>query len=272
MQTLRVLLASIVTLVLIVLDWNFLAGEKVVERLTLGATIILALATYALFAATTEVATQTSGLSLETAKLAKDAVKGNELAERHHRETLRPIVWQDVRLDCVRDGREAGPWIFRITGECANLGNGPAKGAYAYVDIQGFVRCIMDIGPLAAGERRNVTREFSFDYSTAEAEETFDRWPLIEDEDPVSSLRNWPCTVRTIYWSIFSDEDPWHTVQRLVTGTRNAMQNDTHEPVTGEWFSRNYAARFYRTKTREFGAVRGEPKRDGSGEDALNFE
>ena len=277
---LRTIIAASILLAATPFIWYALSGEKVVERLTFLATLLLALVTFSLFVATLEVARQTAGLGFETAQLAKDTVKANDLAvrsadaaERHHRETLRPLIWQNVRLDCTRDGRDEEPWIFRLSGQCVNIGLGPAKKSFAFVDIVGFVRCVLELGPMSAGERRDVDQIFEFNYSTEQAEDTFDRWPRLSGA-PLESLRNWPFVIRTVYWSIFDDEQPWQTKQRAVTGTLMAMERTTHEPTTVESFFQRTDVRFFSRYTRNLGEPRGKPvdHPSGPGHDALNFD
>jgi hypothetical protein len=71
----------------------------------------------------------TRRLAVETAGLAKDQVAASLLSDRHHQESVSPILVFDGTVELISDHTPDGTcehsW-FRLRGDIKNVGNGPA--------------------------------------------------------------------------------------------------------------------------------------------------
>ena len=104
------------------LGWNeptWVSAGSIAGAVVAIATLVLAVMTWRLASATTTLATETKDL----------VVSGNaerDQVERHHQQSLTPLVVLDA--DCIPDGGRV-----RFVGKIRNIGLGPATGVYICV-------------------------------------------------------------------------------------------------------------------------------------------
>jgi hypothetical protein len=118
--------------------------SAIVAALAAGATFYLALLTR-------ELARRTSEMAEETKDLVKAAGDERLQVERHHQQTLMPIVY--LEAECCMQPRLGGIYIV-FQGEVRNVGGGPSTGINILLKPSGYVERIAYQGLIGPNERR----------------------------------------------------------------------------------------------------------------------
>lgn len=122
------------------------------------ATFFLAWLTRNLAAATTEMARKTADLSSETSEQAKASVEAIAQAQRHHEQSLMPIVF--VNFDCTARTAANKRWI-QLKGEVRNIGPGPATEIYLHLRAATYVpEYAIYLGVIGANSQQPVELEY----------------------------------------------------------------------------------------------------------------
>ena len=136
--------------------WAIVAAIASVAAATI--TAVLAFATVSLARQTKSMAEATAALAQETKDSLGITRDGVEQNERHHRETLMPIV---VLSASFRIDRKRGAFTGRLFGDVRNIGGGPSATTTIILRPDGLDHVKIDIGPLAANSTVPLDHEIS---------------------------------------------------------------------------------------------------------------
>ncbi len=95
----------------------------------------LAKATSEMSSATREMVAKTAALGAQTAKQTEESALAIEQAQRHHEQSLMPIVW--VSLNCFRVQTSEG-WAIGVEGTLISSGLGPATAVYLHLNLAAY--------------------------------------------------------------------------------------------------------------------------------------
>jgi hypothetical protein len=109
----------------------------------------LALATQKLSEKTAEMTTQTASVANETRDLVNSSAEDRAQVERHHQETLAPLLV--VEADLVKSNTEGEQ--VALQGYLRNIGGGPAREAWIYIRPSLAAPAQFSVRPIAAGDR-----------------------------------------------------------------------------------------------------------------------
>lgn len=126
------------------------------EWIKWGADLALFLATGLLAIYTAKLFRETRNTAQQTGSLVAEAINDRKMTERHHRESLLPVVTFISEAKYVRPQDRAGPEIYQeaqiiITGVLQNAGTGPALDCMVEASILGFAPVNFTLGALRAG-------------------------------------------------------------------------------------------------------------------------
>lgn len=207
----------------------WLKEHAVLDVALLAATIALAVYTARLFASTREMAEK-------TAALVKSTVDANALADRHHQESITPIVALNACLTAeygaLDPPTQKPAWKFFLRGTVANTGLGPALNIRVEIDASDCVPQVFRMKSLAANSSEPIVGE----RGGAGAAYVWYRVPFNENED--RRARCVPYTSRVYYENLFQtpgktvqethsgDELDLRLVEQLIPGARNRVFED----------------------------------------------
>lgn len=112
---------------------------------------LAAIATLYLAFYTRQLARRTSEMALETRDLVKAAGDERQQVERHHQQTLMPIVF--LEAGCIMRSGSDGTWIV-FEGTIRNVGGGPSTGINILFKPFGFVERVSYQGLIGPNEGR----------------------------------------------------------------------------------------------------------------------
>jgi hypothetical protein len=125
--------------------------------------------------ATKDMVAKTALLGAQTAKQAQESALAIEQAQRHHEQSLMPIVW--LTLDCdltsvvASDPPEAA---IMVTGHVVNSGPGPATSVYLHLKASFYIpRYALYLGLIGP----NATRPFKFVLSRGQLNQALEHFP-----------------------------------------------------------------------------------------------
>lgn len=122
------------------------------------ATFFLAWLTRNLAAATTEMAHRTADLSTQTANQVNETVAAIEQAQRHHEQSLMPLV--SLQFDCTMETEGPRKWIH-LRGDVINVGPGPATAVYLHLSTMAYVpQYAIYLGLIGANSRKELNLKY----------------------------------------------------------------------------------------------------------------
>lgn len=126
------------------------------------ATTYLAFITRNLAIATRQMAKKTADLAAETATQVKETAGAIEQTERHHQESLAPILFLSV--DCRMSLGADGLSRLIFSGEVRNVGPGPAVKVYLYIRPVGYGARRIFLGVIGANSASPMAKQVDYGY------------------------------------------------------------------------------------------------------------
>lgn len=109
--------------------------------------------------ATNDMADKTAGLATQAAKQVEETAESMDQAQRHHEQSLMPLVW--VKIDCQIRPRSV-EWFFDINGTVLNSGPGLATAVYLHLKTGSFTPPeSIYLGIIAANSEEAFERSYS---------------------------------------------------------------------------------------------------------------
>jgi len=201
-------------------DWMRWAVEIITPLAAIAlfvATLLLVNKTRIVAEKTADLAEKTKAVADRTGELVKETNRGTDQLDRHHLESLLPIVYVDAELTFARETRQDKPGLLiSLKGDLVNVGPGPATSVNLLLKPVSIVERWFYQGLIGANSRRPLYE--------------LDWWIYPLPSFGFQEGQPWPFTVTTKYITVFDDMGQMY--QHSHSGRRKDLLVDNWEKPT----------------------------------------